>query len=195
MNVGVLAIQGDFAAHARAITRTGHVPRLVRGEADFAAIDAFVLPGGESTAMLHGIARDQLDQPLRAFLSSGRPVLGTCAGAILLAACVSNPLQAAFGALDIAVERNAFGTQLDSFDTVAETDDPVSPFAGMRCVLIRAPRIIRTGSRVRVHARIGGTPALVSNGPVWAATFHPELTADCRVLRAVLDGRMPGAEP
>ena len=190
-STGVLAIQGDFAAHARAIGRAGHVPRLVRGPADFAAIDALVLPGGESTAMLHGIARDRLDSPLRAFLSSGRPVLGTCAGAILLAASVSNPSQASFGAIDINVERNAYGTQLDSFDTIAETDDPVSPFAGMRCVLVRAPRIIRTGSGVRVHARVGGFPALVSGGPVWAATFHCELTADCRVLRAVLDRPPP----
>jgi 5'-phosphate synthase pdxT subunit len=186
MNIGVLAIQGDFAAHARAIARAGHVPQLVRRATDFAGIDALVLPGGESTAMLHGIARDQLDAPLRAFLSSGRAVLGTCAGAILLAASVSNPLQDAYSALDIDIERNAYGTQLDSFDTVAETDAPMSPFAGMRCVLIRAPRITRTGNTVRVHVRIGGAPALVSDGPVWAATFHPELTDDCRVLEAVL---------
>ncbi len=186
MNVGVLALQGDFAAHARAIAGAGHTPRPVRRDADFAHIDALVLPGGESTAMLHGIERDQLDRPLRDFIASGRPLLGTCAGAILLAASVSNPPQKAYAALDIDVERNAYGTQLDSFDTVAETDDLASPFTGMRCVLIRAPRITRTGAGVRVHARIGGAPALVSHGPVWAATFHPELTDDGRVLEAVL---------
>ena len=142
-----------------------------------------------------GIAREQLDQPLRVFLSVG------AAGARHVRrrdpARRDRVQSAAGGVRRARCRRRAqrYGTQLDSFDTVAETDDPVSPFAGMRCVLIRAPRIVRTGSRVQVHARIGGTPALVSNGPVWAATFHPELTADCRVLRAVLDRRIARADP
>jgi 5'-phosphate synthase pdxT subunit len=185
-HVGILAVQGDFSAHAAAVSRAGHVPRLVRQRGDFAAVDALILPGGESTAMLRGIRRDGLEQPLREIIAAGRPILGTCAGAILLATEVANPRQDAFAALDIDIERNAYGTQLDSFDTVAETDDPASSFAGMRCVLIRAPRISRTGPQVRVHARIQGAPALVSQGRVWAATFHPELTDDARVLEAVL---------
>jgi 5'-phosphate synthase pdxT subunit len=185
-HVGILAIQGDFAAHAAAVQRAGHLAELVRRPTDFHALDALILPGGESTAMWRGIRRDGLETPLRALIASGRPILGTCAGAILLASSVSNPPQEGLGALDIAIERNAYGTQLDSFDAIAETDDAASPFAGLPCVLIRAPRITRAGRRVRVHARIGGAPVLVSEGPVWAATFHPELTADGRVLDAVL---------
>lgn len=188
MTVGVLAIQGDFAAHTRALTRACHTSVPVRRPCDLARVHALVLPGGESTAMLRGIARDGLDGPLRAFLASGQPVLGTCAGAILLARHVTGPCQSSYAALDIDVERNAYGTQVDSFETLAETDDPASQFARMRCVLIRAPRITRTGPGVRIHVRVGGAPALVSAGPIWAATFHPELTDDVRVIDAVFGG-------
>jgi pyridoxal 5'-phosphate synthase pdxT subunit len=184
--VGVLAIQGDFAAHATAVENAGHLSRLVRSASDFDNVDALIIPGGESTAMLRGIRRDGLETPVRAMIGSGRPVLGTCAGAILLATQVTNPRQESFAALDIDIERNAYGTQLDSFDALADEDAPDSPFAAMRCVLIRAPRITRTGADVQVHARIGGVPVLVSQGSVWAATFHPELTTDGRVLAAVL---------
>lgn len=185
--VGVLAVQGNFAAHARALARAGREARLVRSADDLAQSDALILPGGESTAMLHGIERDGLEPALQAFLGSGRPVLGTCAGAILLAREVRNPAQRSLGALDIAIERNAYGTQLDSFVGQAETDDPRSPFAGLTCVLIRAPRIARVGPDVTVHARVKDDPALVSCGPIWAATFHPELGDDLRVLRAWLE--------
>jgi pyridoxal 5'-phosphate synthase pdxT subunit len=185
VRVGILAIQGDFAAHAAALARAGHAAVLVRRPADFTDLDGLVLPGGESTAMLHGIARDELDAPLRTFLTSRRPVLATCAGAVLLASHVSNPAQPSYGALDIDVERNAYGAQIDSFQTVAETAAD-SPFADLPCVLIRAPRITRTGPRVTVHARVRGTPALVSAGAIWAATFHPELTEDLRVIHAAL---------
>ncbi len=115
VTVGVLALQGDFAAHRRALDRLGLATRAVRKPDDLAAVDALVLPGGESTAMLHGLVRDGLEAPLRAVLGSGRPVLGTCAGAILLAQRVTNPPQRSFAALDIDVERNAYGTQVDSF--------------------------------------------------------------------------------
>jgi 5'-phosphate synthase pdxT subunit len=190
VNVGILAVQGDFAAHARAVAGAGHRPVLVRHAREFADLDAFVLPGGESTAMLRGIERDQLEAPLCAVLAAGRPVFGTCAGAILLARHVRNPAQRSYAALDIDVERNAYGTQLDSFETTAETTGPGSPLAGLRCVLIRAPRIIRVGPGVRVHATVRGEPVLVSAGPIWAATFHPELTGDPRVLQAVLKERV-----
>ena len=186
MKVGVLALQGDFAAHARALVRAGAEPRLVRTPAELAEVDALVLPGGESTAMLKGIERDGLEPALRAFLASGRPVLGTCAGAILLAREIVGSHQRSLGALDIAIERNAYGTQLDSFVCTAETDDPISELAGLECVLIRAPRIVRAGPGVTVRARVKGEPALVSTGPVWAATFHPEMTDDPRVQRAWL---------
>ena len=186
MNVGVLALQGDFDAHARALERAGVGAFAVRGARELARADALVLPGGESTAMLLGIARDGLEAPLRAYVAAGRPVLGTCAGAILLAREVTRPAQRSLGALDIAVERNAYGTQLDSFVCTAEVDDPGDELAGLECVLIRAPRIGRVGPGVRVHARVKGDPALVSTGPVFAATFHPELGRDPRVYLAWL---------
>ena len=194
MRVGILAIQGDFAAHAAAVARAGADAVFVRRPHDLRGLDTLILPGGESTAMLHGIERDRLDAPLCAFLALQRPVLATCAGAILLARHVSNPPQRSYGALDIDVERNAYGSQLDSFETIAETPSG-TPFAGLPCVLIRAPRITRTGPGVTVHARVHGDPALVSAGPIWAATFHPELTDDLRVLTAVLGAAKSVTEP
>ena len=176
MKVGVLALQGDFAAHARALGRAGWDAFPARTSAELAVAGALVLPGGESTAMLRGIARDGLGPALRAHVAAQKPVLGTCAGAILLS----------LGALDVSVERNAYGTQVDSFVCTAEVDDPGSEFAGLECVLIRAPRITRVGPGVAVHARVKGDPALVSAGPLWAATFHPELSGDPRVYRAWL---------
>ena len=176
MKVGVLALQGDFAAHARALAAGGTDAFAVRSSAELARADALVLPGGESTAILRGIARDGLAPALHAHVAARRPVLGTCAGAILLS----------LGALDISVCRNAYGTQLDSFVYRAEVEDPGSEFAGLECVLIRAPRITRVGPGVTVHARVKGDPALVSAGPLWAATFHPELSGDPRVHRAWL---------
>lgn len=186
MKVGVLALQGDFAAHARALECIGAEPCLARVPGDLEGVDALVLPGGESTAILLGIERNGLEPALRAFLASGRPVLGTCAGAVLLAREVRGSAQRSLAALDIAVERNAYGTQLDSFVCRAESDDPGSDFAGLECVLIRAPRIVSVGPDVKVLARVKSDPALVSCGQIWAATFHPELTSDTRVQRAWL---------
>ena len=180
MTAGVLALQGDFASHHRALGRIGIATIPVRKPADLARADALVLPGGESTAMLHGLARDGLEEPLRDYLHSGRPVLGTCAGAILLARRVTNPPQRSFDVLDIDVERNAYGTQVDSF--TASLDAP-GTLAGVCGVFVRAPRIRRVGPGVEVLARHAGDPVLVRDGAVWAATFHPELTDDDRVLR------------
>jgi 5'-phosphate synthase pdxT subunit len=185
VKVGVLAIQGDFAAHAGALARVGAEPLTVRTPGELASLDALVLPGGESSAMLRGIERDALGAPLRAFLSSGRRVLGTCAGAILLARNVSSPAQRSFGALDIDVVRNAYGTQLDSFEAGV---DPGSAYSALHCVFIRAPRIVRVGSGVEVLARVRGDAVLVREGPIWASTFHPELGGDDRVLRDWLGG-------
>lgn len=181
--VGVLALQGGFAAHARALGRVGAVPRLVRKPADLDGLDALVLPGGESTAMLHGLARDGLEEPLRAFLASGRPVLATCAGLILVAHDVRHPAQRSFDLLDVDVERNAYGTQLDSFAT---TVDAGGAFPGFHAVFIRAPRIVRVGRGVEVLARVRGEAVLVRAGTITAATFHPELGDDDRVHRALV---------
>jgi 5'-phosphate synthase pdxT subunit len=186
VKVGVLAIQGDFATHAAVLARLGAEPVVVRKPEDFAGLDALVLPGGESTAMLHGIARDGLETPLRAFLATERSVLGTCAGVILLARGVSGPTQRSFGALDIDVARNAYGTQLDSFRTVV---DDGAAFPDLSAVFIRAPRIVRVGRNVDVLATVRGDPVLVRHANCWGATFHPELTDDDRVIRSWLAQR------
>jgi 5'-phosphate synthase pdxT subunit len=185
VKVGVLAIQGDFAAHGRALARVGAVALPVRKPADFAGLAGLVLPGGESTAMLKGIARDGLEAPLRAFLATGRPVLGTCAGVILLAHAVTHPVQRSFDALDVDVERNAYGTQLDSFASIV---DAGGAFPDLPAVFIRAPRIVRVGPGVEVLARVHGDPVLVRTGAIWGATFHPELSGDDRVAQAWLHG-------
>jgi 5'-phosphate synthase pdxT subunit len=144
--------------------------------------------------MLKGLALDFTMRPLARYLGSGRPVFGTCAGAILLAREVTHPAQRSFGALDVAIERNAYGTQLDSFVCQAEVEDARSELAGLECVLIRAPRITRVGDSVRVHARIKGDPALVSRGLIFAATFHPELTRDARVYGSGSEARRLGLD-
>lgn len=179
VTAGILAVQGDFAAHGRALARLGVRTAWVRRPGDLAVVDALVLPGGESTAMLHGLARDGMEAPLAAFLRSGKPVLGTCAGAILLAREVTNPAQRSFGALDVTIERNSYGTQVDSFAASLETTPDLD---GLHGVFIRAPRITRVGDEVSVLARHRGDPVLVRQGAIWAATFHPELTDDDRLV-------------
>ncbi len=183
MKVGILALQGGFAAHARMLTGVGVDPVLVRTPADLDGIAGLVLPGGESTAMLTGLARDGLEAPLRSWARSGRPALGTCAGAILLAHAVTHPAQRSCDALDVDVERNAYGTQLDSFAAVV---DAGGAFPALRAIFIRAPRIVRVGRAVEVLAHVAGDPVLVRAGATWAATFHPELGDDERVHRAWL---------
>jgi 5'-phosphate synthase pdxT subunit len=184
LDVGVLAIQGDFAAHARAIRALGHRARNVKAAEHLDGLQALVLPGGESTTMLKLLHEERLWEPLSVFCRSGRPVFGTCAGAILLAHRVSAPEQASLDVLDIDVERNAYGRQRDSFEAALDEPPPGAP--GLVAVFIRAPVIRRTGPDVQVLARHGGHPVLVRRGPVWAATFHPEMSEDTRVLGAVL---------
>src|SRR5579871_4574874 len=181
--VGILSLQGDFEAHGRALTGLGAEPVFVRTAADLDATDGLVIPGGESTTMLKLLRAEKLLGPLADF-GRRRPIFGTCAGAILLATGVSNPAQESLGLLDIDVERNAYGRQIDS--RVARFTPEVE-FAArtqegeMEAVFIRAPVIRRVGSRARVLARYQGDPVLVEQGPHLAATFHPELTADSRV--------------
>lgn len=172
MKVGILAMQGGFAAHERVLTRLGVATVLVKKPEDLDDVAGVVLPGGESTAVLYGLARDGLEAPLRSWARAGRPVLGTCAGLIVLAHAVTHPAQRSFDALDVDVERNAYGTQLDSFAAVV---DPGSVFPELRAVFIRAPRIVRVGASVEVLARVAGDPVLVRAGATWGATFHPEL--------------------
>ncbi len=178
MRVGILALQGAFDLHARAVADLGHETILVRRPADLDTIDALVLPGGESSVQLELLERLELEEPLRRFLALGRPVLATCAGVILVARAVRRPEQRSLGAIDVAVERNAWGRQVDSFEATSER--------GRELVFIRAPRIVDLGPGVEVLDRFEGEPVLVRQGHVTCATFHPELTADRETHRAAL---------
>lgn len=183
-DVGVLAIQGDFQAHQRALERAGARGVPVRREKDLAGLAALILPGGESTTISKGLDRLGLWGPIGAFAQSGRPVLGTCAGAVLLARAVANHPVRCLGLIDIVAERNAYGTQVDSFAAVAEAE---ADFEGVRCVFIRAPRLVRPGTGVEVLARVDRWPVFVREGRVLATTFHPELTDDPRIHAHLLE--------
>lgn len=181
--IGILALQGDFEAHSRTLTRLGAAPVLVRNAADLDGVDGLVIPGGESTTMLKLLHAENLLAPLAAF-GQRRPVFGTCAGAILLAAGVSNPEQEGLGLIDIDVERNAYGRQIDSrvAHLIPEAEFAARTHPGeMEAVFIRAPVIRRVGRGARILACYQGDPVLVEQGKHLAATFHPELTADSRV--------------
>ena len=186
--VGVLALQGDFEAHERALERAGATPVQVRTAEELNDIDGLIIPGGESTTMLKLLHYMDLMEPLRVFAQT-KPVFGTCAGAILLAKEVLSPAQESFGVVDLTVERNAYGRQIDS--RVARLS-PTSSFeeragAGtMEAVFIRAPIIRRTGPGVNVLAEYEGDPVLVEQGHHLVATFHPELTHDARVHKLFL---------
>jgi 5'-phosphate synthase pdxT subunit len=181
--IGVLAIQGDYAAHARALEEAGAEPVEVRTEKDLSGIDGLILPGGESTTMLKFMDRHGLFEMIRSFAAS-RPVFGTCAGAILLAREVRNPPQRSLGVLDAAVERNAYGRQIDS----SIENEPTTLEGGpMEMVFIRAPRIAEVGNGVEVLAERDGFPVLVHQRNVLAATFHPELSDDRRVHRLFVE--------
>ena len=177
--IGVLAIQGDYAAHAEALAESGAEPAEVRKPDQLAGLDGLILPGGESTTMLRFLQKHGFFEALEEFCAN-RPVFGTCAGAILLAREVRNPVQRSLGVLDAAIERNAYGRQIDSAILTAETALPGGP---LEMVFIRSPRIVQTGLGVEVLARRDGSPVLVRQGEVMAATFHPELTSDRRVHR------------
>ena len=190
--VGVLALQGDFAAHAAALRGQGLTARLVRREDDFDDLAGIVLPGGESTTMLTLLGGGPLEDALVRTLSSGLPVLATCAGVILLAREVRSPSQRSLNLLDVAAERNAYGRQLQSsVEPVTVTAPEELGVEEMEGVFIRAPRIVDPGAGVRVLAERGGDPVLVRQGDILAATFHPELSAGSPVL-ALFAARVRG---
>jgi 5'-phosphate synthase pdxT subunit len=187
--VGILALQGDFEAHAKALERAGAESVLVRSSEDLKDIDGLVLPGGESTTMLKLLDFMELKEPLREFARE-KPVFGTCAGAILLAKEVRNPEQESLGLVDLTVERNGYGRQVDSRVARIHPDGEFEERAGqgdMEAVFIRAPIIRRTGPQVTVLAQYDGDPVLVEQGKHLVATFHPELTGDSRVHRLFLN--------
>jgi 5'-phosphate synthase pdxT subunit len=173
--VGVLALQGGFEAHAKALEELGARTRIVRVPTDLDGLDGLVIPGGESTTMTLGIEREQLAEPLRELVRSGLPVLGTCAGLIMLD---RNHL----GLLDVSVRRNAFGRQVGSFE--ADLDFEGEP---LHAVFIRAPWVEEHGDDVDVLAEVGGHPVAVRQGNVLAVAFHPELTDERRLHRWLLD--------
>jgi 5'-phosphate synthase pdxT subunit len=175
--VGVLALQGDFQAHQRALEHAGAEAVEVRTAADLETVQGLVIPGGESTTMMKLLEEEKLVDPLRDF-GQRRPIFGTCAGAILLATDVANSPQASLGLMDMQVERNAYGRQLDS--RIAHLD-PQGMDGGLEAVFIRAPIIRRVGRDAKVLATYEGDPVLVEQGRHLAATFHPELTGDARV--------------
>ena len=181
--VGILALQGDFDAHRTAVERAGPEARAieVRTAADLAQCDGLIIPGGESTTMWKLLEAEALIEPVRDF-AARKPVYGSCAGAILLAAEVTHPKQASLGLMDISVERNAYGRQIDSRIVRVPTEH-----GEMEAVFIRAPIIRRTGRATHVLATYAGDPVWVEQGRHMVTTFHPELTSDTQVHRRLLE--------
>ncbi len=183
LTLGVLALQGAFEAHAAMLRELGAEVVLVRRPAQLAELDGLVIPGGESTTFLKHLERDGFFDILQSFAQT-TPTFGTCAGAILLAKDVLNPAQRSLGVMDIAIERNFYGRQNDSAILTEATSLPGGP---LEMVYIRAPRIAHTGTEVTTLARRGDDPALVQQGHLLAATFHPELGHDTRGHQHFLD--------
>jgi pyridoxal 5'-phosphate synthase pdxT subunit len=183
-SVGILAVQGGFALHGKMLDRIGTPWKLIKHVEELHEVAGLIMPGGESTTMLKFFAGEGLGEAVKQFATSGKPVFGTCAGAILLAKEVLNPSQEELGLLDIAIERNAYGRQVDS--TVRRGECPQLCDHSVEMVFIRAPIIRRVGKGVRVLGRADSLPVLVEQGNLLAATFHPELTEDETIHRYFL---------
>jgi len=184
---GILAIQGDFAMHAKMLDRIGAPWRLVKHASDLDGVAGLIMPGGESTTMLKLFEAEGCGEAIRRFAAAGKPIFATCAGTILLAKEVLNPPQERLGLMDITVERNAYGRQVDSsIRQGALTGMNGSAETPVEMVFIRAPIIRRVGEGVKVLGRSGELPVLVEQGNLVAATFHPELTQDETVHRYFL---------
>ena len=183
LTIGVLALQGAYDVHAAMLRQLGANAVLVRRPEQLNDLDGLIIPGGESTTFLKHLERGGFFEALSAFVRD-RPTFGTCAGSILLATDVENPPQRSFGALDVTVERNAYGRQIDSAILSAATTLPGGP---VEMVFIRAPKVTRIGEAVKVLASRDGSPVLVEEGHLLAATFHPELSTDTRIHQHFLD--------
>ena len=186
LTIGILALQGAYEAHAKTLTALGVATKLIRTPDELTGpekLDGLIIPGGESTTMLKFLERNLFLDALTTFVQT-TPTFGTCAGAILLAKDVQHPAQTSLAALDITVERNAYGRQIDSAILTAPTELPGGP---LEMVFIRAPRITRTGPHVETLATRDGFPVLVREGHLLAATFHPELSSDTRVHQLFLN--------
>jgi 5'-phosphate synthase pdxT subunit len=183
--VGVLALQGDVPEHLRATEQAGAEAVPVRRRAELDTVDALILPGGESTTVGKLLERYDLMEPIRERIRDGMPVLGTCTGLILLAKEIEDSDQPRLGLLDVTVRRNAYGRQVDSFET-----DVAAPALGaepLRAVFIRAPIVTRAGPEVEVLAEAGGHPILVRQGGILGAAFHPEMAGEERVHRFLIE--------
>lgn len=183
MRIGVLSFQGDFARHIAAVNGHGLEAVSVRTPDEVERSDAMIIPGGESTTIGMLCERFGLLDLIRDRIAGGMPVLGTCAGAILLAQEIAGSDQPRIGTLDIAVRRNAYGRQRESF----EADVELASGGTFRGVFIRAPKIESLGEGIEVLASLGGDPVLVARDGIWAATFHPELTPDRRIHTEFLE--------
>jgi pyridoxal 5'-phosphate synthase pdxT subunit len=183
LTIGVLALQGAYEAHALNLQKLGANTKLVRLPADLEGIDGLIMPGGESTTMLRFLEQRGFFDILKDFVHK-TPTFGTCAGVILLATDVTNPVQKSLSALDVTVERNSYGRQIDSTILHADSKLPGGP---LEMVFIRAPRITRTGKDVETLATRDANPVLVRQNHILAATFHPELGHDPRVHQLFLD--------
>lgn len=183
MPVGVLALQGDFREHASLLSEMGREARLVRTPEQLDGLAGLIIPGGESTTIGKLADRYGLLEPLRRVIGEGLPTLGTCAGLIFLAGRTTGPDQIQLGVLDVVVERNAFGRQVDSFEAeldVVGLDDP------LHAVFIRAPVVAKVGAEVEVLASVDDDPVMVRQGNIVATSFHPELTGETRVHEMVM---------
>ena len=176
-SVGILALQGDFEAHAKIVRWLGAEPREVRTPKDLEGLDALIIPGGESTVMTLGIEREGLVEPLRELISAGTPTLGTCAGLIMLD-------RDHLGLLDVTAHRNAFGRQLRSFEADLELDGIDG--GPLHAVFIRAPWIAQHGESVEVLAEVDGHPVAVRQGNIMAVSFHPEISGETRLHELLL---------
>jgi pyridoxal 5'-phosphate synthase pdxT subunit len=192
VKIGILAVQGDFEAHAAMLAGLGIAVREVRTPVDLEGCAGLILPGGESTTQLQFLQEEGLLGAIREFAGDGGAVFGTCAGAILLATEVKNPAQESLGLLDMTVLRNAYGRQIASDVVSGPSTLKKEP---LEMVFIRGPIIERVGPGVEVLATCAGKPALVQKGNIMAATFHPELTEDCsvheRFLKMASERRAP----
>ena len=182
--IGVLALQGDVREHLAILDSLGVTPVPVKKPGQLEAIDALVIPGGESTTIGKMAVRFGLLDPLRAAIDGGLPVYGTCAGMILLSGSITEGDQPLLGVLDVVVRRNAFGRQNESFEEDLEIDGLTSPF---HAVFIRAPWVEKVGSEVEVLASVGEHPVMVRQDRLLATSFHPELTGDGRIHEMLLE--------
>lgn len=188
MKIGILAVQGDFAAHARMLSRIGVEAVELRQAGKLNEVNGLIIPGGESTTMLKFVEEEKLGDAIKSFAATGKPVFGTCAGAILVAREVNNLPQPSLGLIDITIIRNAYGRQVNSFISQIDTTLEGGP---LEAVFIRAPKITRIGDEVITLATHDNEPVMVQQGNILAATFHPELTDDDRAHRLLIE--MAGA--